>query len=86
MVIVCRGGLYRSQQSKLNLFQILRQIPSTSQHTVNLHNLVSIVDAIEHQILVNDQPTISRVKAADPDTQWEDHESVWETLSKQYDV
>ena len=25
-------------------------------------------------------------QAADPDTQWEDHESVWETLSKQYDV
>ncbi|HCV93591.1 MAG TPA: prevent-host-death protein, partial [Faecalibacterium sp.] len=25
-------------------------------------------------------------QAADPDTQWADHESVWETLSKQYDV
>ena len=37
----------------MNLFQILRQIPSTSQHTVNLHNLVFIVDAIEHQIPVS---------------------------------
>ena len=25
-------------------------------------------------------------QAADPDTQWADHESVWETLGKQYDV
>ena len=53
------------QQPNLNLFQILRQIPSTSQHTVNLHDLVFIVDAVEHQILVNDHPTISRVKAVD---------------------
>ena len=28
----------------------------------------------------------AKQQAADPDTQWEDHESVWETLSKQYDV
>lgn len=53
------------QHSNLNLFQILRQIPSTSQHTVNLHNLVFIVDAVEYQILVNDHPAISRVKAVD---------------------
>ena len=53
------------QHSNLNLFQILRQIPSTSQHTVNLHNLVFIGDAVEYQILVNDHPAISRVKAVD---------------------
>ena len=65
MVIVCRGGLYRSQQSKLNLFQILRQIPRTSQHTVDLHSLYFIVDAVKYKILVNDHPTVSRVEAVD---------------------
>ena len=28
----------------------------------------------------------AKQQAADPDTQWADHESVWETLGKQYDV
>ncbi len=36
-------------QANLNLFQILRQIPRTSQHTVDFHALAFIVDAIEHQ-------------------------------------
>jgi hypothetical protein len=53
------------QQSNLNLFQILRQIPSTAQHTVDFHSLYFIVDAVEHKILVNDHPTISRVKVVD---------------------
>ena len=53
------------QHSNLNLFQILRQVPCTSQHTVDLHDLAFLVDAVEHQILVNDHPTISRVKAVD---------------------
>lgn len=44
------------RQSKLNLFQILRQIPSTAQHTVDFHSLYFIVDAVEHKILVNDVP------------------------------
>ena len=36
-------------QANLDLFQILRQIPRTSQHTVDFHALAFIVDAIEHQ-------------------------------------
>ena len=53
------------QQANSNLFQILRQIPRTAQHTVDLHNFRFIVDAVEYQILVNDHPAISRVKAVD---------------------
>ena len=53
------------QQSNLNLFQILWQIPSTAQHTVDFHSLYFIVNAVEHKILVNDHPTISRVKVVD---------------------
>ena len=41
-----------------------------------------------HVIITNVAEALAKAKqqAADPDTQWEDHESVWETLSKQYDV
>lgn len=53
------------RQSKLNLFQILRQIPSTAQHTVDFHSLYFIVDAVKYKILVNDHPTVSRVEAVD---------------------
>ena len=28
----------------------------------------------------------AKQQAADPNTQWADHESVWETLHEQYDV
>ena len=37
------------QSNPDDLFQILRQIPRTSQHTVDFHALAFIVDAIEHQ-------------------------------------
>ena len=53
------------QQSNLNLFQILRQIPSTAQHTVDFHSLYFIVDSVKHQILVYDHSTVSRVRAVD---------------------
>ena len=53
------------QSNPDDLFQILRQIPSTAQHTVDFHSLYFIVDAVEHKILVNDHPTISRVKVVD---------------------
>ena len=39
-----------------------------------------------HQRYVAEALAKATQQAADPDTQWEDHESVWETLSKQYDV
>ena len=53
------------QHSNLNLFQILRQIPSTAQHTVDFHGLYFIVDSVKHQILVYDHSTVSRVRAVD---------------------
>ena len=53
------------QSNPKGSFQILRQIPSTAQHTVDFHSLYFIVDAVEHKILVNDHPTISRVKVVD---------------------
>lgn len=53
------------QQSNLNLFQILRQIPSTAQHTVDFHSLYFIVDSVKHQILVYDHSTVSGVRAVD---------------------
>lgn len=39
-----------------------------------------------HQQYVAEELAKAKQQAADPDTQWADHESVWETLSKQYDV
>ena len=37
-------------------------------------------------VLINIEDYAKYEEAADPDTQWADHESVWETLSKQYNV
>ena len=53
------------QQSNLNLFQILWQIPRSSQHTVDFHSFCFIVDAVEHQILVNDHSAVRRVKVVE---------------------
>ena len=39
-----------------------------------------------HQRYVAEALAKAKQQAADPDTQWADHESVWETLGKQYDV
>ena len=39
-----------------------------------------------HQRYVAEELAKAKQQAADPDTQWADHESVWKTLSKQYDV
>ena len=39
-----------------------------------------------HQRYVAKALAKAKQQAADPDTQWADHESVWETLGKQYDV
>ena len=39
-----------------------------------------------HQRYVAEALAKAKQQAADPNTQWADHESVWETLSKQYDV
>ena len=39
-----------------------------------------------HQRYVAEELAKAKQQAADPDTQWADHESVWETLGKQYDV
>ena len=42
----------------------------------------------DHVIITNVAEALAKAKqqAADPDTQWADHESVWEMLGKQYDV
>ena len=39
-----------------------------------------------HQRYVAEALAKAKQQAADPDTQWADHESVWETLGKHYDV
>ena len=39
-----------------------------------------------HQRYVAEALTKAKQQAADPSTQWADHESVWETLHEQYDV
>ena len=39
-----------------------------------------------HQRYVAEALAKAKQQAADPDTQWADHESVWETLGKQYAV
>ena len=43
--------------------------------------LINIEDYAKYEEFLH-----QRQQAADPDTQWADHESVWETLGKQYDV
>lgn len=39
-----------------------------------------------HQRYVAAELAKAKQQAADPNTQWTDHESVWETLHEQYDV
>ena len=39
-----------------------------------------------HQRYVAEALAKAKQQVADPDTQWAAHESVWETLGKQYDV
>lgn len=39
-----------------------------------------------HQRYVAEELAKAKQQAADPNTQWADHESVWETLYKQYDI
>ena len=46
----------------------------------------ALVEEFLHQRYVAKALAKAKQQAADPDTQWADHESVWETLGKQYDV
>ena len=39
-----------------------------------------------HQRHVAEELAKAKQQAADPNTQWTEHESVWETLHEQYDV
>lgn len=39
-----------------------------------------------HQRYVAEELAKAKQQAADPNTQWADHESVWETFHEQYDV
>ena len=49
--------------------------------------LINIEDYAKYEEFLHQRYVAKATRqAADPDTQWEDHESVWETLSKQYDV
>ena len=43
--------------------------------------LINIEDYAKYEELAK-----AKQQAADPSTQWADHESVWETLHEQYDV
>ena len=47
--------------------------------------LINIEDFM-HQRYVAEELAKAKQQAADPNTQWADHESVWETLHEQYDV
>mgnify|MGYP001071109040 CR=1 FL=1 len=48
--------------------------------------LINIEDYAKYEEFLHQRYVAEALAKADPDTQWEDHESVWETLSKQYDV
>ena len=39
-----------------------------------------------HQRYVAEELAKAKQQAADPNTQWTEHESVWEMLHEQYDV
>ena len=55
------------------------------------HVLINIEDYAKyeefmHQRYVAEELAKAKQQAADPNTQWTEHESVWETLHEQYDV
>ena len=74
---------YEEALTKLT-FDSLREVLQQAENFLNED--YAKYEEFLHQRYVAEELAKAKQQAADPNTQWADHESVWETLGKQYDV
>lgn len=74
---------YEEALTKLT-FDSLREVLQQAENFLNED--YAKYEELLHQRYVAEELAKAKQQAADPNTQWADHESVWETLGKQYDV
>ena len=74
---------YEEALTKLT-FDSLREVLQQAENFLNED--YAKYEEFLHQRYVAEELAKAKQQAADPNTQWADHESVWETLQKQYDV
>ena len=90
-------GRIRNQWRNCNHYAEISEMLKDHDHVIITNHgrgesvLINIEDYAKyeeflHQRYVAEALAKAKQQAADPDTQWADHESVWETLGKQYDV
>ena len=85
VVLVHGGGPEISEMLKDHDHVIITNHGRGESVLINIEDYAKYEEFL-HQRYVAEALAKAKQQAADPDTQWEDHESVWETLSKQYDV
>ncbi len=74
---------YEEALTKLT-FDSLREVLQQAENFLNED--YAKYEELLHQRYVAEELAKAKQQAADPNTQWADHESVWETLYKQYDI
>ena len=74
---------YEEALTKLT-FDSLREVLQQAENFLNED--YAKYEEFLHQRYVAEELAKAKQQAADPNTQWADHESVWETLHEQYDV
>ena len=74
---------YEGALTKLT-FDSLREVLQQAENFLNED--YAKYEEFLHQRYVAEELAKAKQQAADPNTQWADHESVWETLHEQYDV
>ena len=85
VVLVHGGGPEISEMLKDHDHVIITNHGRGESVLINIEDYAKYEEFL-HQRYVAEALAKAKQQAADPDTQWADHESVWETLSKQYDV
>lgn len=74
---------YEEALTKLT-FDSLREVLQQAENFLNED--YAKYEELLHQRYVAEELAKAKQQAADPNTQWTEHESVWETLHEQYDV
>ena len=74
---------YEEALTKLT-FDSLREVLQQAENFLNED--YAKYEELLHQRYVAEELAKAKQQAADPNTQWTEHESVWETLYKQYDI
>lgn len=74
---------YEEALTKLT-FDSLREVLQQAENFLNED--YAKYEELLHQRYVAEELAKAKQQAADPNTQWVDHESVWETLHEQHDV